>query len=250
VTNHGHAGAIAGQRVAAASEAQAQAERQPSPIQQPTLGSFFVRHAGPRFPLSGEPNRPCFQARSSRSSWEQPSAELSQDGGGSGLTASEGVSLRELDAWATRTYILASDSELATHLMEHMEKWKQQLPPKGQAHPDGPARHTVAAALAQWLLKSQDRCQVMTKLAELHDSMTKLEDMSKSIQLCFAKSIRDGRILLKIRPRQSAVAAWQEAYDWIDASLDALQAEPKDVAPVGPLARDLGRKAEEQRSTE
>lgn len=55
------------------------------------LASFFVRHAGPRFPLRREPNRPCFQARSSRSSWEQPSAELSQDGGGSGLAASEGV---------------------------------------------------------------------------------------------------------------------------------------------------------------
>ena len=91
---------------------------------------------------------------------------------------------------------------------------------------------------------------MMTKLAELHDPMTKLEDMSESIQLCFAKSICDGRILLKIRPRQSAVAAWPEAFDWIDASLEALQAEPKDVAPAGPLARALGRKAEEQRSTE
>ena len=166
------------------------------------------------------------------------------------LVCAHDQTLRELDAWATRTYILASDSELATHLMEHMEKWKQQLPPRGQAHPEGPARHTVAAALAQWLLKSQDRRQVMAKFAELHDPMTQLGDMSKSIQLCFAKSIRDGRILLKIRPRQNAVAAWQEAFDWIDSSLDALQAEPKDVAPAGPLARALGRNAEEQRSTE
>ena len=84
---------------------------------------------------------------------------------------------------------------------------------------------------------------MMAKFAELHDPMTPLGDMSKSIRLCFAKSIRDVRILLKIRPQQNAVAAWQEAFDWIDASLEALQA-----APAGPLAS--GRKAEEQRSTE
>ena len=90
----------------------------------------------------------------------------------------------------------------------------------------------------------------MAKFAELHDPMTQLGDMSKSIQLCFSKSIRDGRILFKIRPRQNAVAAWQEAFDWIDSSLDALQAETKDVAPAGPLALALGRNAEEQRSTE
>lgn len=82
----------------------------------------------------------------------------------------------------------------------------------------------------------------MTKFAELHDQMNEIADMSKSIQLCFAKSIRDGRLLLKVRPRQSAMAAWQEVFDWMDASLEALQAEAKDVAPAGPLARALGRK--------
>ena len=194
------------------------------------LASFFVRHAGPRFPLRREPNRPCFQARSSRSSWEQPSAELSQDGGGSGLAASEGVWARVCSRPnSSRTRCVGN-----THL--HPCQRLRVGHPSDVSHGEMEAaassqrpsssRWTSTAhsrsRFGQWLLKSQDRCQVMTKLAELHDSMTKLEDMSKSIQLCFAKSILDGRILLKIRPRQSAVA--------------------KDVAPVGPLARDWAGK--------
>ena len=52
VTNHRHAGAITGERVAAA-VGQAQAPRQISPMQQSTVTSFFfVRHAGSRFPLA------------------------------------------------------------------------------------------------------------------------------------------------------------------------------------------------------
>lgn len=82
----------------------------------------------------------------------------------------------------------------------------------------------------------------MAKLAELHDQMNQIKDMSTSMQMCFAKSIGDGRLLLKIRQRQSAKAAWQEVFDWMDASLEASQAESKDVAPAGPLARALGRK--------
>lgn len=116
-----------------------------------------------------------------------------------------------------------------------MKAWKDQLPPKGQAHPQGPARHTVAAALAKWLVQSPERRALMAKFAELHDQMTQSEDMSKSIQLCFIQSIRDGR-------KQSALAAWQEAFSWMDASLETLQAESKDVGPAGPLARSSGRK--------
>eukprot|EP00438_Fugacium_kawagutii_P013403 Skav216509 [mRNA] locus=scaffold1123:676329:681818:- [translate_table: standard] len=215
VTNHGHAGALAGQRSAAGTSPSARPPKR-------------VRHEA-----AGNPQQ------SMEKKVQDLSRQLQQV---CQLVSAHDQSLRELEAWSTRTYILAADTELATLLAQHMTAWKDQLPAKGQAHPQGPARHTVAAAFAKWLLQSQERRAVLTKFAELHDQMTQIEDMSKSIQLCFAKTIRDGRLLLKVRPRQSAMAAWQEVFDWMDASLESLQAETKDVAPAGPLARALGRK--------
>ena len=91
VTNHGHAGAIAGQRVAAAAAASVAQAPPVQPIQQPTLHSFFVRDAGPRLPHSNEPNGPSSQARSSRSSWEHPLPGLGPDRGGLGQATPEGV---------------------------------------------------------------------------------------------------------------------------------------------------------------
>ena len=69
--------------------------------------------------------------------------------------------------------------------MEHMQTWKQ--PPKRPSS----FRRTSDAAV-QVMIKF---AQVWIKFAELHDCMTKPEDMSKSIQLCFDKSIRAGGIL-------------------------------------------------------
>ena len=42
-------------------------------------------------------------------------------------------------------------------VMAQMEQWKQQLPQRGQAHPQGPACLTVAAAVAKWILNDADR---------------------------------------------------------------------------------------------
>ena len=145
-------------------------------------------------------------------------------------------SLRELEAWSTRTWIFPSEAELATLLTQSMDKWKQRLPQRGQAHPDGPARLTVAAAVAQWLLKEPGRRQSLALFAELHDPMTELQHLHQSVSLAVTKPIRDGRIILKIRPLQSTLQAWQEAYHCL-ASIPGV--ELKDVAPPGPLIRGL-----------
>lgn len=116
------------------------------------------------------------------------------------LVGSHDQSLRELDAWSTHTWLLDSDSELAKILLEHMEMWKSKLPPRGQQHPLGPARHMVAGALAKWLMSSEDRRQVMPKVVKLHEQMNQHADLGKSVQLAFIKTTRDGRLLLKLRP--------------------------------------------------
>lgn len=159
------------------------------------------------------------------------------------LVSSHGQSLRELDDWSTHTWVLDKDSELAKTLVEHMEQWKKQLPPRGQPHPYGPARHMVAGGLAQWLLKTEDRRQAMPAFVLMHEQMTAHSDLAKSVQLTYIKPIRDGRILLKLRPQQVAQKEWAEAIAWLDQSLASLHAEKKHLAPPGPLVRAISGKA-------
>lgn len=158
------------------------------------------------------------------------------------LVSSHDQSLRELDDWSTHTWVLDKDSDLAKTLVEHMDQWKKQLPPKGQPHPFGPARHMVAGGLAQWLMKAEDRRQAMPAFVLLHDQMTAHADLAKSVQLAFVKPIKDGRILLKLRPQQAAQKEWAEAIAWLDQSLASLHAEKKHMAPPGPLVRAIAGK--------
>ena len=158
------------------------------------------------------------------------------------LVVSHDHSIREMEAWSTRTWIFEQESELATLLMSHMNQWKQHLPPQGQPHPQGPARLTVGAGLAKWLLEDPDRRQAMPKFTAMHDAMTGLTDMHNSIQLAYVKVIKDGRTLLKLRPQQSASDEWAEAFAWMQQSLVSLKAESKDAAPPGPIVRSLTRR--------
>lgn len=166
------------------------------------------------------------------------------------LVSHHDTSLRELDSWSTYyTVLLGSDTDLAQTLMRHLER-KGQLPPRGQPHPLGPARHSVAGALAQWLLSAEPRRQAMPGFQRLHEAMAQHADLSKSVQLCFIKQIKDGRLLFKVRPQLSALAEWQEAFAWIEASLSSLDAETKGVAPPGPLARAVAGKRKDTNPTD
>ena len=87
-------------------------------------------------------------------------------------------------------------------LMGQMDAWKGKLQ-QGQPHPDGPARLTIGAVLAKWILDDASRKAACPHFSILHDKMEGLADMQKSVQLAFAKPIKDGRILLKIRPQMA-----------------------------------------------
>ena len=251
VNNHGHAGAIEGQRIARAkAAAQAQAASQVPPrveAPQRTIAHFFINRnaaglssaAGlqPREQTAEENENPRV---STNNSTERQVQELTQQlRKVCQIIGSHDRSLRELEAWSTHTWLFHKESEVAKLLADHMEQWKQNLPQKGQPHPQGPARLTVAAAFAKWLLQDPDRKQAMPKFATLHEPMSALEDLHQSIQLAFIKPVRDGRTLLKIRPQLSAVEAWKEAAEWIQKSATELKVECKDLAPPGPLVRSL-----------
>ncbi|CAE7389719.1 unnamed protein product [Symbiodinium necroappetens] len=152
------------------------------------------------------------------------------------ILASHDHNLRELEAWSTLTWLLDQNSELAKHLMAHMDAWKQKAQ-QGQPHPDGAARFTVGAALAKWVLDSPERRAACPQFADAHDKITSIEEMKSSIQLAFAKPIKDGRILLKIRPHLQMRDAWTEVCAVLSA---ADLAETKDMAaPAGPIIRSL-----------
>lgn len=147
-------------------------------------------------------------------------------------------SLRELEDWSTHTWLLAVESELSQMLMGQMDAWKGKLQ-QGQPHPDGPARLTLGAVLAKWILDDASRKAACPHFSILHDKMEGLADMQKSVQLAFAKPIKDGRILLKIRPQMAYQSEWNETF----AVLDGLEcSERKTVAPPGALVRDLRRR--------
>ena len=152
------------------------------------------------------------------------------------ILATHDHSLRELEAWSTLTWLLDQNSELAKHLMACMDSWKQKAQ-QGQPHPDGPARLTVGAALAKWVLDSPERRAACPQFADAHDKITSIDEMKSSIQLAFVKPIKDGRILLKIRPHLQMRDAWTE----VSAVLSAADfVETKDMAaPPGPIIRSL-----------
>ena len=208
VANHGHAGALAGLRIAETSTAAAQAQRRsaPSPVQTSLLDFFNNARDG----LSSGSREPC----------RLP------------------ANLRELEAWSTRTWLPDPQTDLAKQLVAQMETWKAKLQ-QGQAHPLGPSRWTVGATLAKWVLDGQDRKARCPQFTLLHDKMESLEEMKGSVQLAFAKPIKDGRILLKVRPQLEARAQWSEAF----ALLDTEEAyESKDLAPPGAIIRELKSK--------
>ena len=152
------------------------------------------------------------------------------------ILASHDPNLRELEAWSTLTWLLDQNSELAKHLMAYMYAWKQKAQ-QGQPHPDGAARFTGGAALAKWVLDSPDRRAACPQFADAHDKITSIEEMKSSIQLAFAKPIKDVRILLKIRPHLQMRDAWTEVCAVLSA---ADLAETKDMAaPPGPIIRSL-----------
>lgn len=160
------------------------------------------------------------------------------------LVRAHDQAIRDMEAWCTRTWIMDGQGELAAELQGQMDQWREQLPPHGQPHPQGPARHTIAAALAKWLLQDPARREAMPNFAKLHDAMTKIQDLQASVNLAYVKTVKDGRLLLKLRPQITAQAEWSEVFQWIDASLDNLKAESRDVAPKGSLVRALSRKSE------
>ena len=152
------------------------------------------------------------------------------------ILATHDHSLRELEAWSTLTWLLDQNSELAKHLMAYMDSWKQKAQ-QGQPHPDGPARLTVGAALAKWVLDSPERRAACPQFADARDKISPINEMKSSIQLAFVKPIKDGRILFKIRPHLQMRDAWTE----VSAVLSAADfAETKDMAaPPGPILRSL-----------
>ena len=252
VCNHGHAGALEGQRqreavparvppAPAAPQLQARLDRfssclaMPLDFLQPAASPVATR-APKRIRQEGVTQGRAKPIEDQVHDLRQQLQKVCQ------LVAHHDTSLRELDSWSTYTVLLGSDTDLAKTLVLHLEQWKGQLPPRGQPHPLGPARHTVAGALAQWLLSAEPRRQAMPGFQRLHDAMAQHADLSKSVQLCYIKTIKDGRLLLKVRPQQCALAEWQEAFAWIDASLSSLEAETKGVAPPGPLARAVAGK--------
>ena len=120
-------------------------------------------------------------------------------------------------------------------LTGQMDAWKGKLQ-QGQPHPDGPARLIIRAVLAKLILDDSSGKAACPHFSVLHDKMEGLADMQKSVQLVFAKPIKDGRVLLKIRPQMAYQSEWSEAL----AVLDGLESsERKTVAPPGAWVRDL-----------
>ena len=70
--------------------------------------------------------------------------------------------------------------------------------------------------------------------------MEALDDFRASIQLAIAKPIKDGRLLVKIRPQLDARVEWTEAFAILDASEGC---DSKDVAPLGNIVREFKNKS-------
>ena len=61
-------------------------------------------------------------------------------------TAQNTKMIQSLQTWSCATWLFEKDTNTAKVLMQYMEEWKEQLK-EGEAHPHGPARISVCAAV-------------------------------------------------------------------------------------------------------
>ena len=133
VKNHGHAGAIAGKRVAdetaaakaaaAAAAPKAQAASQPQAC---LRRCFQPRNAGHGLSSGSRGNSTAVEQQV-----QEPRKQLQKV---CQVVSTHDHSNRELEAWSTKTWLLDPKSDLAKQLQAHMETWKGKAQ-QGQAHP-------------------------------------------------------------------------------------------------------------------
>ena len=107
--------------------------------------------------------------------------------------------------WSTHTWLLAAESELSQMLMYNKAttSWRACQ-----------ADHRCCLSRMDFRWCVSKGC--MPTFSILHDKMEGLADMQMSVQLALAKPIKDGRILLKIRPQMAYQSEWSEAFAVLD----------------------------------
>ena len=128
----------------------------------------------------------------------------------------QGDTLRALEAWTTKTWYLKAGMQLAKALTDANDSYngKKKL---GSAHPDGPPRRTLAYVLLnQFIVPAATTTAELTQVAEFHKQLTKPEDLEKqSIQYMTTYKVKDGGLILKIRPYREKMELWAPALAWL-----------------------------------
>ena len=153
------------------------------------------------------------------------------------------LALRSLEAWSTTAFLMDPDTEPAPTLIKALSTYNETRIESGP-HPMGPPRRILAKALGQWL---HSQLPSDGPFAKYHAALTNAEDLEhRSVNLLVARKTKKGdKFLLRIRPHNSAVPAWNEAFQMLT---HWVRQQPNgevlyDATPPGTEARHIASRA-------
>ena len=165
--------------------------------------------------------------------------------------------IASLEAWATRTWIMAKTEKLAEKVLTAMSDWKEKRPKKGP-HPLGPPRNAVALAVAQYFTEDKGAGDIALPIFIEH-VQKEVANPAKfgEISMQFAvgretkphakdgEEKKEAKFILQLRAHNLGKAreAWEEVYKVIDEIVEkAADAERlTDKAPPMGASRDIKR---------
>mmetsp|Transcript_44402 Transcript_44402/g.102518 ORF Transcript_44402/g.102518 Transcript_44402/m.102518 type:complete len:146 (+) Transcript_44402:2-439(+) len=129
-------------------------------------------------------------------------------------------------------------------LLEQRERYNLSKVP-GKPHPGGPPRRALCYCFVQYFLPKMKESSAgagVEAFVRFHEALAEPSLLDKqSIQLMSAKSIKDGRVLVKLRAHRSSESVWQGAVGFITTLVQQHGGEYKsEAAPAGPNERKLG----------
>eukprot|EP00929_Paragymnodinium_shiwhaense_P092971 TRINITY_DN5300_c1_g2_i1.p1 TRINITY_DN5300_c1_g2~~TRINITY_DN5300_c1_g2_i1.p1 ORF type:complete len:211 (-),score=61.70 TRINITY_DN5300_c1_g2_i1:27-659(-) len=147
--------------------------------------------------------------------------------------------IRELEAHLTKTFLMGADDPIGVKLLLKMKEYLDGRPQKGP-HAWGPPRHCLLHVLVDTMIK-EFQLDEESAFVKTHRTMkTAAEFDEVSASFCSVREIKDGRILLKIRPLDIAAMMWMEPLKKLAAHVESNEGEQRhDIAPAGPMIRAM-----------
>eukprot|EP00929_Paragymnodinium_shiwhaense_P091858 TRINITY_DN51745_c0_g1_i3.p2 TRINITY_DN51745_c0_g1~~TRINITY_DN51745_c0_g1_i3.p2 ORF type:complete len:336 (-),score=80.02 TRINITY_DN51745_c0_g1_i3:640-1647(-) len=159
------------------------------------------------------------------------------------MVATHDDALRALDGYTMTTWVVPNDEETAKLLWDAQAKYNEMKPQRGP-HPWGPARRPLGKALVEKILTDKNALPMIPQDHEWrrkHTAFTKPEEVDAlSIDYLQIKETREGKTLIRMRPKMMMLSAWQVPFEFLTKKFSGSGGEAKtEGPPPGPIIREI-----------